>query len=65
MKENAFKGESAVQNPLASLPVKSLMLKMGIPMILSMALQAVILFRRQGFHVRKVFGIHILSFKHF
>lgn len=41
MKENAFKGESAAQNPLASLPVKSLMLKMGIPMILSMALQAV------------------------
>ena len=26
---------------------------------------AVILFRRQGFHIRKVFGIHILSFKHF
>ena len=41
MKENAFKSESAAQNPLASLPVKSLMLKMGIPMILSMALQAV------------------------
>ena len=40
MKENAFKSESAAQNPLASLPVKSLMLKMGIPMILSMALQA-------------------------
>lgn len=35
MKENAFKGESAAQNPLASLPVKSLMLKIGIPMILS------------------------------
>lgn len=30
-----------MENPLASVPVKNLMLKMGIPMILSMALQAV------------------------
>lgn len=30
-----------MENPLASVPVKKLMLKMGIPMILSMALQAV------------------------
>lgn len=30
-----------MENPLASVPVEKLMLKMGIPMILSMALQAV------------------------
>lgn len=30
-----------MKNPLASVPVRNLMLKMGIPMILSMALQAV------------------------
>ena len=38
---NSENKAGAVMNPLAVVPVKSLMLKMGIPMILSMALQAV------------------------
>ena len=41
MNENLSSKTTVTGNPLAVVPVKSLMLKMGIPMILSMALQAV------------------------
>lgn len=39
--ENLEKGNGKRDNKMASMPVNKLMLSMGIPMILSMALQAV------------------------